>query len=434
MVGGPRLHNYLVILADDMGTDKVAAYGEHPSPPLTPRLDALAEEGVLFRNAYAATVCSPSRANLITGRHSRRHGLGQVIRPHSSDYVLSLDEYTLPEMLTSASPPWATGLAGKWHLAGYLGPEPELHALQSGFDHHLGTLSNLDQTLEADDVGGYYDWEYWIDGERRTETQYATTVNVDDALLMMDVLPEPWFIFASLNAPHAPYEAPPDELLSEPYVPDDDWWVIFDVMVEAMDTEIGRLLDGTNRDDTVIVFMGDNGTPTEFVRAPWDPLRAKGTIYEAGINVPLLVTGPGVVEPGRESDALVHIVDLFGTAQHLAGVPRRELPSATDGTTLLPYLYDAMQPSQRETVVSEWFVPFDATVDPSAEMLAVRDDRYKYVRLWDEMIGVEAERLYDLGAVDIEGPDLLTGALSADESAALERLRAAADAHRSLAE
>ncbi|MFT4626352.1 MAG: arylsulfatase B [Myxococcota bacterium] len=430
VVGPPRSDNYLIVLADDMGTDKVAVYDEFHDPPRTPNIDALAGEGVLFRNAYAATVCSPSRAQLLTGRHARRTGLGQVIRPLSSDYQLSLDEHILPELVAGAG--WSSAVVGKWHLSGFLAPDPGLHPLVSGFDHHRGALGNPDQTLEADDVGGYYEWEYWVDGERSTSRDYITTVNVDDALMYAATLPEPWVIFVSLSAPHAPYEPPPDELLSAPYDPDIGYWEVFDVMIEAMDTELGRLLDGVDRSRTTVVFAGDNGTPEEFVRAPWDPLRAKGTIFEAAINVPLIVAGPDVAFPGSESAALVHIVDLFGTAQHLAGIPTRNLPNPVDSVSLLPHLLDPDAPSQRKTVASEWFVPFDAGDAPLSEMLAVRDERYKFVRLWDASFGVVAERMYDLEGVYLEGDNLLDGALSPSEEAARAALSAAADAHQAL--
>ncbi len=435
VVGPPRADNLLVILADDMGTDKVGAYGEFYDPPRTPNIDALASEGVLFRNAYASTVCSPSRANLLTGRHGRRTGLASVIRPHTTDYALPLDEYLLPELVGDVG--WSSAVVGKWHLAGFLSDDPGLHPLASGFDTHRGMLGNPDQTLEADDDGGYYEWEYWIDGERTTSRDYLTTVNVDDAIELAATLPEPWVIYVSLGAPHAPYEAPPDELLSEPYDPDIGYWEIFDVMIEAMDTEVGRLIRTIDPAHTTVVFAGDNGTPNEFLRDPWDPDHAKGTIYEPAINVPLIVAGPDVTERGVESTALVHILDVFGTAQHLAGVPTRELPQPVDSVSLLPHLLDPHGPSQRTTLASEWFVPFDGGADPASEMLALRDERFKYVRLWDETFGFVAERLHDLqsGAVegaDLDGDNLLLEPLSPEAAAAYEVLSAAADHHQSL--
>jgi arylsulfatase A-like enzyme len=114
-----RPPNVLIVLLDDVGTDKIGAYAEHPRPAHTPNLDALAAEGVLFRNAWATPQCSPSRAALLTGRYGRRSGVGRTVQAYESSYELPPDELTLPEMLRGAPDAWDSSEVGKWHLATY---------------------------------------------------------------------------------------------------------------------------------------------------------------------------------------------------------------------------------------------------------------------------------------------------------------------------
>jgi hypothetical protein len=133
-------------------------------------------------------------------------------------------------------------------------------------------------------------------------------------------------------------------------------------MVEAMDTEIGRLLAGLGSagDDTLVVFLADNGTPPNVAKPPLLPSHAKGTFFEGGVHVPMIVRGPQVALPGSTCDALVDVTDVWATVADVAGVdPASVLPAgwATDGSSLLPYLAQPDLPSQKAHVFTESFRP-----------------------------------------------------------------------------
>ena len=358
--------NVLLILADDMGVDMLGAYGVGSNPPSTPHLDALAAQGVLFRNAWSAAVCSPTRAGIQTGRHAFRTGIGIGIRydAEPAAHALLPSEVSLPEMLDEASDSWAHALIGKWHLdtqhsGGLLGPN------LAGYQHFAGVVENLDVSVD-----GYYDWMRVENGVEEVKREYITTTQIDDALAWMQSAPEPWFCFLSLSAPHAPLHAPPAHLHSvdlgsaDP-VPTQDPVPYYRAMVEAMDTELGRLfasLDPALLARTQRFFVGDNGSLPAVSQPPFVPAHAKGTVYEGGVHVPFVAQGPLVGVPGSESAALVHTQDLFATLAAIAGVdlgaayPGR----AFDGESLLPQLSDPSAPTQRAALYTEFFHPNDA--------------------------------------------------------------------------
>lgn len=420
----PTWTNVLVLLTDDQGVDKVAVYGEHPQPPRTPRMDALAAEGVLFRNAYATPICSPSRAALLTGRMGRRTGFGAVVQVHQGK-ELPLGEVTLPEHLAAADPPYANAGIGKWHIGAYNADNDVNHPNLSGFDRFSGTMGNLYDEGDPDGLDhGYYHWDHLVDGVVTKDDRYATTVQVDDALEAMGTLPEPWLVYVAFSAPHKPLDPPPPELGTYGDLTGErDEKVLYDAVVEALDTEIGRLLDSMDeqvRERTAIFLLSDNGTPDHAVRAPWDPRRGKDTPYEGGSNVPLVVVGPQVLSPGTETDALVHVVDVSATIAALAGAPDDGVER--DGIPLLPLLADPAAVWARDVVHTEKFGP---TGPPpyASDWRISRDDRFKLIDI--EGKGTE---LFDLeGRVD-DGPAIEFGTLSAAEQAEVEALEQAHEA------
>ena len=368
--------NVLIGLADDLGVDKVASYADHPDPPATPTIDALAARGVSFDRAYAYTSCSPSRGALLTGKLGHRTGLGEVIQPADFE-ELPVDTYTRPRMLAEAPIPWETAAYGKWHVASYASRTGLLHPLAVGFDDYAGSMGNLQEQWSEPGVPHDYDrWEKFADGALSISTTYATTDTVDDAVIAAQTLQPPWLLYVAFNAPHTPIHVPPEALATTPDAP--SWADRYDAAVEAMDTELGRLLAAVDLDRTVVIFAGDNGTSEFGVRPPTDPKKVKLSPYEGGIRVPLVVAGPGVTA-GARSSAKVHVVDVLPTVADLAGVDLAATGEVFDGESLWPYLADPSRPG-RSVLHSDRFTPNGVGDRVNYEWWITHGDRYKVVR------------------------------------------------------
>lgn len=408
---GPTPPNVLIVVADDLGVDHVNAWGIAPETPPQPTLDALAADGVRFTNAWAASRCSPTRASLLTGRYGRRTGAIDLIGFANSWYELPLDEVLLPEMLAEAPQPWATSAVGKWHLASVQGLGAE-HPLLQGFDWHAGSPGNLDVNTLGGDTD-YFRWEKWDNGQTLESTTYATTDTVDDALGRAAVMPEPWLLYVAFNAPHYPMHVPPAHLHSDAGLTEDSGDPRkFDALVEAFDTELGRLLDGIDPDvlsRTTVVVVGDNGTPRSTITAPFDGSKGKQTPYELGVRVPLIVTGAGV-DGDRDVDALVHVVDLFPTLADWAGVELEPLGLTLDGHSLAPWIAGEQGP-ERTHVYNEQASPNGGPDYPIEDIRFARDPRFKLIRFPDH------DEFYDLEATAFGEGDPISDAGAAGPEA-----------------
>lgn len=410
--------NVLVIVLDDVGVDKVSVYAEHPLAPPTPNLDALAANGVLFRRAYAQPWCSPSRACLLTGRYSFRTGVGNPIRQSSPDYALPDEEVTLPEVLELARPGLVdTAAIGKWHLTS-IATGDVLNPNNQGFAWFEGTPGNFAGQ-------SYYQHTKLTNGVLSTSYDYATTEQVDDALWRIPQMHAPWFLYLAFNAAHEPFHAPPAYLHSYALSgdPNDTSFEHVSATVEAMDTEIGRLLAGIDpavRANTTIFVMGDNGSLASVIAPPWHGA-GKGSLSETGVRVPLIVSGRDVAQPGRESDALVHIVDLFATVGELFGVDvATEMPDARpiDSLSFAPLLRDPNATGARTRIYSDAFSP-NGLGPYNAKKRMLSDGRWKLI----ETVG-SPDRFYDLSSGPFDDEDLLLEPpLSVEQQAALDALK-----------
>ncbi|MFT7678876.1 MAG: arylsulfatase B [Planctomycetota bacterium] len=422
LIGGQlQAQNVLLVILDDVGVDKVAAYGEHPLPPSTPHMDALAARGVLFRTAWANPFCSPTRATLMTGRFGFRTGIGAVISPIGTLPGLSLSEFSLPEAMQQAGG-HRTALLGKWHLGGNL--DGDGHARNTGFDFFAGSAGNLGAT---DAPESYYAWEKITGATPGVSTKYATTDTVDDAVRLFRYWSAtPWFVVVSFNSAHKPYHRPPPHLHSETLGGDPEQFPIAHhrAMVESMDAELGRLLAGIDAGilaQTHVIVVGDNGTQNDTTEAPFVPGHGKGTLFEGGLRVPLIVAGPAVAQPGSECTALVQTTDLFDTCLEL-GTSLSVLPAdpafPRDSISLRPYLDDPGRASLRKSIFGERFSP---NHNPTQIRRAIRGPRFKLTR--NEVTGIE--RLYDLLADPFEGQNLMLQPLNSVQRQAYLRLKQA---------
>jgi arylsulfatase B len=415
---GCRAHatggNVLVIVADDMGIDKFAAYDVHPEPAPTPVLDELASQGVLFRNAYSYPTCSPSRACALTGRYGRRNGAGQIIS--GGRYEVPLGEVFLPELLNLIG--YSTAAFGKWHMSARDSSRRHEHPNLQGFDHFSGSMQNMMGNQNA-----YAAWTKVVDGKVVDDEYgvYATTDTTNDAIDFVTSTEEPWFVWLAYNAPHAEYHVPPahlhtdDTLTEDSPIPD-----MVDAMIESMDTEIGRLLAEIDLEETTVFFFADNGTARDAVRLPEYSPRAKGTMYEGGVRVPMFVAGRAVSEPG-ESDALIHILDTFATVLDIAGLDLEDVmdANAIDSVSLMPYFAEPAAPfSHRQTVYTE---AFKSNGGPPyrEDARMIRDHRWKLI----EEDGKDDE-FYDLLGLG-EEVDLRQREMTDEQLSAYEALKSA---------
>lgn len=419
--------NLLLVVADDVGVDHVAAYGEGAALVPTPTLDLLAASGVLFRNTWSNPTCSPTRATMMTGRYGFRTGLGSIIG--AGGYSLPGAEFTVPEVLDLVpSLGYAHAAIGKWHL-GKFGDVTAPNA--AGFSHYRGAITNVPS---GDRPESYRRYTEVTNGVAADVTGYATTREVDHALEWIGAQTAPWFCAVFFHTPHTPFHAPPPDLhdrLLPPGRPIEDPLPFHHAALQAMDREIARLLAGLGSAaaETVVVFVADNGTDGPVSVAPFSPEHAKATVFEGGVNVPLIVSGPGIVQPGREVAALVNTTDLYATLLELAGVDLGvALPPGWkhDSVSLVPYLVNPAQAPLRTHAFAEAFKPNGFA--PTAADRVIRDDRYKLRRIG---IAPASHELYDLVADPFEQVDLLAGgaaALGPSELQAYQSLRAALDA------
>lgn len=406
--------NVLVIVIDDVGTDAIGAYG-HPEAPCTPFLDSMAQTGFLARRAYASPVCSPSRSQLHTGRHSFRTGVGQAIAMANPLRAAGLDtsELTLPEHMRRNG--FATSGIGKWHLLGV--GHAASHPNELGYEHFAGHIMGVL-------LRGYWDWDRTVDGVTAVDTEYATTRTLLDSFEAVGSMPAPWFLTVSFNAAHAPFHVPPPHLCSG-----DPGCVCsgsptgireeFEAMVESLDEAIKSLvtdLETMTAGNLVTIVVGDNGTPVEVQVAPM--LRgAKEDVYEGGIRVPMIARGPGIVP--RVSDDLILATDVFATVCELTGVVVP--PEAQDSVSFVPALQGGT--GARSWVYSETFLPNGLPFLPTVHERTVIEERFKLIRRTGLPSG-DGDELFDLAADPAEANNLLNGQLTPDEENAYDRMKA----------
>ena len=343
------------------------------------------------------------------------------VEPANERPGLRADAYGLPKALSAdASLGYRTAAVGKWHLADEINGALD-HPSVVGFDHYSGDMN-------GGGVESYYAWSRVIDGKMTAgQIGYATSSVVDDAITWLhdDESERPWLMWVAFNAPHTPFEAPPVELVSAETAAaladtdGSDNHLIYSSMIEAMDTEIGRLLDSIDTDElanTYVIFLGDNGTPTEVTLPPFDPARSKGSVYQGGVNVPFMVNGPGV-DGGTVTVALANSVDLFATILDLSGaLDNPSLDSVfLDSVSLAPVLKDHSR-AVREFAYADVFGPQIRV--GIANSRAIRNQQYKLI--FD--LQNDTAELYDLESDPYENNDLLTGTLSDEAQANYESL------------
>jgi len=380
-----RSPNLIFIMADDLGWGDLGCFGQRRIK--TPRLDAMASEGMRFTQFYAgSTVCAPSRCVLMTGLHT-----GHCLVRGNGRLPLRPEDVTVAELLNDQG--YTTSLIGKWGL----GEEGSSGTpMKQGFDSFFGYLNQR------------HAHNYWptflLRGERRVALRntavkpskdgsgvakkrldYSHDLFATEALKFLDEhRSEPFFLYLALTIPHANNEARNKGM----EVPDHGQYAQLDwpepqkglaAMISRMDRDVGRILDRLRTlklaEHTLVIFTSDNGPHREGGNRPDfadsnGPLRGiKRDLYEGGIRVPTIAWWPGKVAAGSTSDHLAYFGDLFATAADLAGA---SLPDGLDSVSFLPTLTGKGQQKEHDALYWEFYERGSAQ--------AVRTRRWKAIR------------------------------------------------------
>ena len=302
-------------MADDLGNADV---GYHGGQVKTPNIDKLAAEGVRLESFYGMPVCTPSRAELMTGRYAMRYGLQTLVIFPSHTYGLPTDERTLPQALKEAG--YQTYMVGKWHLGH---ADKKYWPQNRGFDYFYGNIvGEVDYFTR--ERGGVIDWQR--NGKFLKEPGYYTTLIGDDAVKLINQQDptKPFFLYFASLAPHAPFQAPEEYLKRYPDIQDKQRRE-YCAMISCLDDQVGRIVAALEkkgmRDNTIILFASDNGGATSALfatgaRSPEEREKSggvelghkppasngmlrggKGSLYEGGVRVPAFINWQGKLKP-----------------------------------------------------------------------------------------------------------------------------------------
>lgn len=422
-------NNILFILADDLGVEIAPFYRNPPripqaSGPPMPNMTALANSGIRFSNAWATPWCSPTRASVMTGQYGFRHGLGVPIDQNTPAFSVEIpySAVTIPEVVATSSRNYYLQFVGKWHLNEGDLDAPNRAGWPNAVGPHPGAGGPASSGTGSPD---YFNWRKYRNGSNLgLTTTYATTDQVNEAIAAIDAANtagRPYFIWLAFNAPHSPFHSPPAALHTRSLGGSPTDRQMYEAAVEAMDTEIGRLLNNVDLSTTTVIFMGDNGTPTNIAASPYLGTHAKGTIFDGGMRVPLVIAGLGVTGRGYV-DGLVNCVDLFPTFMNLAGITSSSLLASVDidGISLVPYFTNPERKSLRPFIYGEEFV----NTWNNAWERATMNGRYAFI---ERQTGT-TRAFYDMLADPLQATNLLSRTLTRAETLNLNALEAQMDA------
>ena len=344
--GKGKQPNIIVIISDDMGYADIGCHGCKDIK--TPNIDSIAQNGIRFTNGYVSCpVCSPTRAGLATGRYQQRFGHEYNTGPPPGglrEHVgLPLTEITIADVLKSAG--YVTGAVGKWHL----GLSPRFHPFKRGYDEFFGFLHGNHSFIDS----GLGTFNPILRGmEPVDEKEYLTDAFSREAVAFIERHhDEPFFLYLAYNAVHTPMQAPQRYRNSFKHITNPKRRV-YAGMLTAMDEGIGKVLGKVREvgieEDTLLIFVNDNGGPTGANGSDNGPLRGtKGTMYEGGIRVPFIVQWPRRLKRGLTYDHPVISLDILPTAAAVAKLPRDH---KMNGVNLIPYLTGKRKTAPHDTL------------------------------------------------------------------------------------
>lgn len=409
--------NVLILFTDDQGTLDVNCYGAKDLH--TPNMDKLAETGVRFTQAYAHTVCCPSRAALLTGRHPNRGGVQNWLQgdrngADSKNGNMFASEITLAEVFKEAG--YKTALFGKWHLGAKVGHGP----LDQGFDHYFGHLSGFIENYRHHFMHGkgYHDLydgneEIWRKGE------YFPEMMVDEAVKYIDEnSDDPFFAMVSFNLPHYPEQ--PEGQFKDAFADLEMPRRSYARVMATVDNQIGRIIkqldDSGIRDDTIIIFSSDNGHSEENnngvtvddhtsgypkgyyylanggggYSGKW--IGHKGEYLEGGVRVPAIISYPKHLPQGEVRDQVVTVMDWMPTLIDMIGLPKPD--AYLDGRSMISILNNPTAPTQHPVLYFDW-----------QDKWAVREGDWKLISLFNRKTEERGYTLHNLGEANPEVKD-----------------------------
>ncbi len=396
---GERLPNFIIVFADDMGYGDLACYGN----PLTrtPNIDKLAEEGIRFTDFYAgASLCTPSRAGLLTGTYPVRNGMtvnyrGECVCFPVDEMGLNPKEITLAELLKQMD--YKTALIGKWHL----GDQEEFLPTRQGFDYYFGVPYSNDTDEGRFKLRGssqIYDQpqipllrnETVIEQPvvQNTLTQRYTSEAIK---FIQDHKKGPFFLYYAHTMPHYPIS------VSDGFKDKSENGLYGDV-IEEIDWSLGELIKTLKElnilENTLVIFTSDNGAPRTYDNASNGVLSGyKGTPMEGGNRVPLIVSWKGRLPEGKVSKGISSVMDIFPTIAHIAGI---DLPQdrIIDGKNIFELLTDPDEAKSPHAFFAYYLMD---------QMKAIRVDDWKlhlpldaYIDMWGKDLGPCVAKLYNL--------------------------------------
>lgn len=353
--------NILLILADDLGYHDVGFHGAELIK--TPNLDWLASNGVRFTDGHvSASVCSPTRAGLMTGRYQQRFGHEANVPPAGKG--MDVDERTLGQALRNCG--YRTAIFGKWHL----GNTPQFYPTGRGFDEFWGLREGhrtywFDPKHNHDKPGDPHNIEH--NGKSVAFEGHVTDRLGDRTIEFIESdSSKPFFIFLSFTAPHSPLQSKPEDM--EALGTKDH----YAGLVYGLDRNVGRILKSLEQkqllDNTLIWFLSDNGGIVR--QASNEPLAGrKGLKLEGGHRVPFVMYWKNHVNAGQVYDQMVSALDIYPTSVTAAG-GSLDQPKPLDGVNLLPYLKSGTDG-----------VPHPQLYWRKLECAAMRDGSWKLIRI-----------------------------------------------------
>lgn len=384
--------NVVLVITDDQGYPAIGAHG-HPWLK-TPHLDTLHGESTRFTRFLVAPTCSPTRSAMMTGRHPEKNGITHTILERER---MTLDATILPQVLKTAG--YSSGIFGKWHLGDEAEYQPEKRGFDEVFIHGAGGIGQAYDCSCADAPDNEYTNPVIRHNGRFVRTEgFCTDVFFTAALGWIKAkgaAKEPFFAYVSTNAPHGPFIAPEKNAKRFTDLGFGKEQAGFYGMVENIDENMGRLhaklAEWGLAEDTVVIFMSDNGMtgggsgrPGEEVAPGYEFYNAgmkglKGSNDEGGARVPFFVRWPGQIEAGREIDRIASHIDVLPTLAALAGA---KLPEGqVEGRSLLPLIEgkaEAWEDRYLFNHVCRW--PTGANPEDFREInYSVRNQKYRYV-------------------------------------------------------